>query len=68
MSGSYLSLLILGTIEDILDREHRGDCEDFVGASQQDRRQQHLGQHRLDWELSHLPPKASEETFLVQSP
>ena len=46
-------LLLARSIEDVLDREHRDDCDDFIRTAQVDRGQHHLCKLGLQRELSH---------------
>jgi len=61
-----LCLFLLWAVEDGLDGEHGHHGEDLLGAAQVDRRDEHLGQLRLQRKLGHLPPESRQQPFLVQ--
>lgn len=50
-------ILYLGSVEDILDRQHGDNSQDLVTTGKMDRHDQHLGQHGLQRKLSHLKPE-----------
>mmetsp|Transcript_2661 Transcript_2661/g.9436 ORF Transcript_2661/g.9436 Transcript_2661/m.9436 type:complete len:429 (+) Transcript_2661:131-1417(+) len=59
-------LLLLGPVEDVLHREHGHDREHLVGALQGHRRDEDLGQRRLERELCHLAAQRRQEALVVE--
>lgn len=51
----------LRPVKDILHRQHRHDCEHLFAAAQMDGHDQHLTQHGLQRELSHLADTNAQE-------
>jgi len=63
-TSAYLSLLLLGPVEDVLCAQHAENGQDLVTAPQVNAGNQHFGHWRLQWELRHLAAQAGQQALL----
>mmetsp|Transcript_33935 Transcript_33935/g.63388 ORF Transcript_33935/g.63388 Transcript_33935/m.63388 type:complete len:240 (+) Transcript_33935:143-862(+) len=59
-------LLVFGSVEHVLNRQHGHNGHDLVTTPQVHGGQEHLGQRRLHWELRHLPPQVGEHPLVIE--
>ena len=65
--GTKLTHPYLGSIEDILHRQHGYDGENLLTTAEMDTLNQHFTELRGEWELCHPPTQSSEEPLIVKS-